>query len=82
MIVSIQDDSNYNKKLNFPKLMISSDELIVLMTGACEGVVISNKARVRQYMVSEYYVGQYINDWNMDSFKDYNGTVTLENLKN
>jgi hypothetical protein len=82
MIVSIQDDSNCKKKLNFPKLMISPSGLIVLMSTACDGIVVSNKNRVIGDMNVEYYVGERITDWNMNSFKDYNGTVTLENLKN
>jgi len=54
----------------FPKLMRSED-LIVLMEESCHGTALTDTL-----MIS---IGEYRKSWNMNSFKDFDGKVTLEN---
>ena len=69
MKVTVNEES---KEKGFPKLMINDDsDLIVLMTELGKGVVV----RVDGHNP----VGCYVDCWIMDYFKDFNGTVTLQN---
>ena len=56
----------------YPKLMKSIfDQMIVLMVADGKGTVI--------IPIGTYQVGHFSNNWSMDSFKDYNETITLQN---
>ena len=55
--------------LDYPKLMICGDRLIVLMISKGVGHMLQGS----------YELGYSANDWDMDCFEDYTGTVTLEN---
>ncbi len=60
----------------YPKLMIcdSYDRIVLMYTKGC-GTLLSTAHREG---VPED-IGEYVQIWNMDNFKDYNGKVTLEN---
>ena len=56
----------------YPKLMISKDLLlVVLMSAEKQGVVID--------CTGVYEVGHFSTDWHMDSFEDFEGSITLSN---
>lgn len=60
------------KELGYPKLMKHhKNQLVVLMTDPQRGIVI-----VPGFA---WELGEYHADWHMDSFYDYQGTLTLEN---
>ena len=62
------------KETPYPKLMASiHTSLIVFMVKPREGVVLSS------YPNSIDAVGDYSKEWSRTSFKDYKGTITLEN---
>lgn len=69
MKVIVNEES---KEKELPKLMIckNDENLVVFMFGDKQGVVISCKTR---------YTGYYSEYWVMTDFKDFNGTVTLQN---
>jgi hypothetical protein len=54
----------------FPKLMVSGD-LIVLFTNEHTGTVV--------HTVGGYSMGYWDDSWKAYLFKDFHGTVTLEN---
>ena len=54
----------------FPKLMWADGELVVLMQSRGTGVVVAED--------DEYYIGQAL-EWDMPLFRDYTGSVTLQN---
>jgi len=60
------------KVLGYPKLMVSDDGQIVLMGSYGAGVVVRCAPTVSP-------VGFISRCWAMSCFKDYTGTVTLEN---
>ena len=53
----------------FPKLMINKKGTIVLFDTARKGTIISNIPMI----------GMYDENWTMDDFVDFNGSVTLSN---
>jgi len=60
------------KVLDYPKLMVAADGEIVLMCSHGKGVVIRCGNTINP-------VGQMSECWHMNCFKDYTGTITLEN---
>jgi hypothetical protein len=58
------------KALGYPKLMIGTLGTIVLMTKESHGAVLQG---------DNYDTGHVNDDWSMSCFKDYTGTITLEN---
>lgn len=71
------NNTQANKETPFPKLMIGKQSgIIILATGiedeGIKGVVIGQESGV-------YKVGYYYDGWNRNNFKDYSGTITLEN---
>jgi|GEM_PF-3979640 len=68
-IKSIKVDKS--EEVNFPKLMVSPNELIVLMISSRHGTVMNE--------VDSRRIGEFSDEWNMDRFKDYNGEVKLKN---
>ncbi len=57
---------------SFPKLMIYTvSDLIVLMTSSMNGIVVAGN--------SYHELGKISDTWDMQHFKDFNGTVTLQN---
>lgn len=62
---------NEIKKSEYPKLMISGDD-IVLFVKLEEGTLVSSIGRPED-------VGEYSESWDMVVFKDFKGTVTLSN---
>lgn len=59
-------------EIDYPKLMRTKEGLIVLFTKWGGGIVIVPKAEV-------HYIGFISQDWYMDDFKDFTGTITLQN---
>ena len=61
------------KELGYPKLM----------QGKQSGVIVffsdSEKGQVVNGFSGGFQLGDYDNGWNMDSFKDFNGTIELSN---
>ena len=62
------------KELPFPKLMIAEDGEIVLFSEEKVGVIVNTKIN------SFYQIGEYSDDWHMNSFKDFYGSITMSNL--
>ena len=59
---------------SFPKLMCNEDfSKVIRFTSPKEGVIVFLKGG------SAYKVFEHSSGWNMNNFKDYNGTITLEN---
>jgi len=70
MKVTVNEEEE--KENGFPKLMINNNnDLIVLMSHYGTGVVVSGN--------EHNSLGHYSVFWSMDCFKDFNGTVTLQN---
>lgn len=61
-----------NKK-RFPKLMISSKEVVVLMDVNGYGIVLAVGN-------SKYTIGHWSDDWDMDCFCDYNEQIIIKNV--
>jgi hypothetical protein len=59
------------KSINYPKLMVDEEDLIVLFDEYQEGFVVRAK--------SGYNLCYYSNSWDMSDFVDYNGEITLKN---
>lgn len=58
------------KALPFPKLMkYNNGDLIVLFTEKEKGVVINS--------IDDFRIGTYAEDWIMDSFRDFKGSITI-----
>ena len=57
----------------YPRLMIDKEQsIIVLFIGKGNGIVVNSASK-------GFFTGNSDDDWNMDYFTNYNGTVTLEN---
>lgn len=57
----------------FPKLMVSDTGVIVLFSDEINGVVIYDDT-------ASFVIGEHnTNFWDMYEFKDFHGTITLEN---
>ena len=70
---------NPSKSTNFPKLM----NYIVDEDSELFFVVLFNKPKVGMVVLSNYkgrLVGDYENNWAIESFKDYDGGVELKNV--
>lgn len=62
------------KNIPFPKLMKSTiNEAIVLFYKDGEGIVVSNSND------GEYRLGYLSSTWIMQNFRDFNGSITLQN---
>lgn len=57
-------------KLDFPKLMIDSGSSVI--------VLFHTKGR-GQVLSGSFTLGYYSKHWNIDDFKDFNGTINLSN---
>ena len=68
MSVKVRLNKEVIKSINYPKLMIDEEDLIVLFDEYKEGFVVSAK--------SGYDLCYYSNSWDMSDFTDYNGEVT------
>ena len=66
---STKCDKGNTGELPFPKLMINKVGDVIFMTSSCDGVVVYSGG---------YKLGTFSNDWPA-YFKDYSGTITLEN---
>jgi hypothetical protein len=72
MKIEIQENES-KEKFKYPCLMISEIKQIVLMTGSCEGTIISpGKAPGQE-------IGEFSNSWHMPAFKPFTGRIILEN---
>ena len=60
------------RELSFPKLMIGARGVIVLMIKHGVGVVVCRNG-------SPHTVGEYADNWSMNTFEDYTGSVTITN---
>ena len=56
----------------YPKLMQSDNGLMVLFTESSEGFVLYDGG-------SDYCIGYHSSTWHDDGFKDFDGTVELNN---
>jgi len=54
----------------YPKLMVSEDGLIVLMESYGEGTIVNENIR--------FGIGYHEAFWNMQNFKNFHGSITLE----
>lgn len=61
-------DRSYPKLMRFNK---NGDDFIVLFTERCHGTVVCD-------VTGRYGTGKYKEDWNENSFNDFNGCVTIE----
>ena len=69
MKVTVNEES---KEKEFPKLMINDkNDLIIFMTSRGVGFVVQPNKHDP--------IGNYSDSWAMHQFKDFNGTVTLQN---
>ena len=65
--------TNMEKKtIPFPKLMQSNRGKIVFFSGPCVGILLHNAQ-------SPNLVWNFSDDWNMDAFFDFEGSITLSN---
>tara|TARA_R110000796_G_scaffold213372_1_gene329490 strand:- start:65 stop:292 length:228 start_codon:yes stop_codon:yes gene_type:complete len=63
-----------SKVKSFPKLMCNEDfSRVIRFTSLGEGVIVFQKGH------SMYKIFKHSYGWNMNKFKDYNGTIILEN---
>ena len=62
------NEKTKNKELDFPKLMTGKHGLIVLFDKIESGTVIKGEKKL---------VGHYAEDWDLSSFKDFKGSITL-----
>jgi hypothetical protein len=68
---SIIKPNSKAKLLPYPKLMIDSHGLVVIMDEPERGTVI---------VADEHYkIGTYLDVWDMSWFRDFDGTVELSN---
>lgn len=67
---SIVNQKEEVKEKGFPKLMISHAGTIVFFHYEGSGIQIS---------LNDNFIGMYAKSWNMNNFKDFNGTVILSN---
>lgn len=76
MKVTVNEESKEKKEKVFPMLMISNDgSLVVLFSSKDSGIVISDTSdKDEGYAQWSFHVG-----FNIFHFKDFNGTVTLQN---
>ena len=62
--------------VEFPKLMMSNDsKIIVLFYNSTSGTIVYSNASA----ISTHVPGYVSPDWREDEFKDYEGTLTLQN---
>jgi len=71
MDIEIKESKEIVKKLKYPRIMEGKKGLIVLFIEAKEGIVLTDE--------SGYPTGNYSKSWEMDAFKDFNGTIKLSN---
>ena len=71
MSVKVSAKEEVVKVINYPKLMVDEDDMIVLFDEYQEGFVVRTK--------SGYNLCYYSNAWDMQEFTDYNGEITLKN---
>jgi len=58
---------------DFPKLMISTKGIIVLFESKEHGMVVGGKSK------NWSTIGEYLTEWDMSQFSDYDGSVTIQN---
>lgn len=68
-------EKKYTPYVQFPKLM-ENDFNVVLFKEERKGVVVH-----RKNSRSAVALGSYISSWDMSKFKDYEGSLTLQNLE-
>ena len=62
-------ENKYKKEKPFPKLMISDRKVVVLFRKPKKGTVL---------YPNDYRLGKYSSNFNMENFKDFFGTIELE----
>jgi len=74
MIKSVRTNNRPSSEKSFPKLMKSLyTDVIVLFLRDRQGTVVSGVSK------DGHTIGQYVPDWNMFNFIDYDGEITLSN---
>ena len=58
--------------LDYPLLMKSWNGQVVLMTGWERGIVIDGG-------ITDHKIGKYIDQWDMEAFKPFEGKITISN---
>jgi len=78
-VISVVTENVTKKEHEFPKLMKDKyTSLIVLMIAPGSGCIVSGI--ISGFLgINSYSIGKYLNEWNMDSFIDFHGEVTLKN---
>ena len=68
--------NNKVEVVEFPKLMMSNEsKIIVLFYNSTSGTIVYSNASA----ISTHVPGYVSPDWREDEFKDYEGTLTLQN---
>ena len=66
------ENAEEKEPLKFPCLMISNNSKVVLFQSEKIGTLIGSDLSHKPY-------GYYSRDWDMNEFKPFNGTITLQN---
>ena len=72
MVQTTINTNQNSRSLEYPKLMISEKETIVLFNCHAVGIVLLEG-------FSTYEIGFYSNTWDMNAFTDFTGLITLQN---
>jgi len=71
-VIKVED----RKELDFPKLMISENDVVILATG-CNSVNLVGM--VLDSSKLSYQIGHHSNSWHKNSFKDFDSEIRLKN---
>ena len=61
--------------LDFPKLMVSDAGRVVLFTDYDKGMLVGSTRKIN----AMEEIGYYSDNWCLSNFKDFKGSITLEN---
>ena len=74
MPVKAEINNGIQKETDFPKLMHSNDNCVVLFSGPKQGTVVSIDEETTMDTI-----GNHSTNWHPDYFKDFKGSITLTN---
>lgn len=72
-MITSKTESKKQLRTGYPKLMMSDGGTVVLMVECGTGFV------VHKGLMSSRSLGEFTDEWNIDKFRDYNGSVVLTN---
>ena len=73
MIKATKRVDKLENAVEYPKLMHGEEGRVVLFTGHETGFLLNQD--------DLYSLGHYSHNWKMGCFKDYDGSITLQNVK-